>query len=77
MTVSEKLQRLCRLANKAAVAKAAGITENTLGAAIAGTRRPHNATLKALASVLEVDAEWLCDDSRGLPVVRVVATAAA
>jgi transcriptional regulator with XRE-family HTH domain len=70
MSVQNKLQRLTRLHNQNALARAAGISKSALRDALSGARKPHNGTLLALALALDVDPDWLADDSKSWPPVR-------
>jgi hypothetical protein len=69
MPLSEKLERLTRLHNVGAIARAAEVHRDTLNYAIAGRRRPRRVVISALARVLNVDPDWLADDAQDWPPV--------
>jgi len=67
MKLTEKLERLLALHNKAAVARAAGISPDALRIIRTGRVDPSRKTLLGLARALHVDVGWLCDDVREWP----------
>ena len=72
MTVAEKLRRLLKTHSKKAVAKAAGISPNTLFSVLSGRACISLQTAASLAAVLGVRLGWLVDDSQSwAEIVRV------
>jgi transcriptional regulator with XRE-family HTH domain len=77
MSTREKLSKLLEHHNRRSVARAACVTEGTLRGVLAGRHEPRLRTLRALASVLGVDAGWLADDAKQWPPVRIEVSAGA
>jgi transcriptional regulator with XRE-family HTH domain len=70
MKLGPKLEILLSLHNKAAVARAAGITADGLRLIRTGKVDPSRKTLIGLAMALGLDVGWLADDGRDFPAVR-------
>lgn len=75
MTIHEKLHRLTRYSNRSAIARAAGLAHTYLHTMLARKSNISADAGVALAGVLEVDGDWLMDDSWGWPPVRKGAAA--
>jgi transcriptional regulator with XRE-family HTH domain len=71
MQIAQKLRRLLTPYKRTVVAKAAGVTPQTLRNVLAGHKSPTLHTLRGVAHVLGVDLGWLIDDAREWPPVRV------
>jgi len=69
MTLAEKLNRLTKCHNLSRLAEASAISKYAIFKALKGKSRPRPATIVMLAQALNVDADWMADDSRDWPPV--------
>ena len=70
MLLHEKVRRLIRPYKKSFIAKAAGLSVQTLLNVLSGNKAPTLETARALAKPLGVEVGWLVDDEKGWPPVR-------
>jgi hypothetical protein len=70
MSYQQKLKRLMKTSNVAAISREAGLTPRTVWRSLCGSI-PSVQTTVCLARVLGVDVGWLVDDTRDWPPVRV------
>ena len=69
MKLNCKLQRLVALHNKAALARATGITSDRFRFILRGKVDPSRTELINLAKAMHVDIGWLADDARDWPPI--------
>jgi transcriptional regulator with XRE-family HTH domain len=71
MTLHEKLKRLTRLVNLAALSRDVGVSQTAIWQWVAGKKTPRVESVTPLARALRVEVSWLIDDSQDWPPVRI------
>jgi hypothetical protein len=71
MTFHEKLDRLTEVSNRSKLSRAAGLPLNAISDCIKKRYLPRAGNAAKMARALGVSLDWLLDETRGFPPVRV------